>query len=101
MSPSGDLREAVRGLDRPQLIMLLSNSNQFEAHVKKLEELYPGIPSIGCIGMSYNTRIVEKGVGIIAYYDGVSVASNVLEHVSTMPVKYIRRLEQDVVKVND
>ena len=100
MSPSGDLREAVRGLDRPQLIMLLSNSNQFEAHVKKLEELYPGIPSIGCIGMSYNTRIVEKGVGIIAYYDGVSVASNVLEHVSTMPVKYIRRLEQDVVKVN-
>ena len=93
MSQSGNLQEAVRGLNNPQLIMLLSNSDQFEAHVKKLEELYPQIPSIGCIGMSYDTRIVEKGVGIIAFYDGVSATANVLEEVSVMPVKYIERLE--------
>ncbi len=96
MSQCGALKEAVRGLMRPQLIMLFSNGEQFEAHVKELEELFPGIPSIGCIGMSYDTRIVEKGVGIIAFSDGVSVAANVLEQVSTMPVKYIERLEQDV-----
>ena len=60
MSQRGDLREAVRGLSRPQLIMLMSNSQQFESHVKELEELYPGVPSIGCIGMCYDTRIVEK-----------------------------------------
>ena len=78
MSQSGDLKEAVRGLSNPQLIMLLSNSEQFEAHVKKLEELYPKVPSIGCIGMCYDTRVIEKGVGIIAFFGGVSVAANVL-----------------------
>lgn len=100
MSQSGDLQEAVRGLNAPQLIMLLSNSDQFEAHVKELEELYPQIPSIGCIGMSYDTRMVEKGVGIIAFYDGVSATANVLEEVSIMPVKYIERLEKDVHIIN-
>lgn len=100
MSQSGNLQEAVYGLNNPQLIMLLSNSEQFEAHVKKLESLYPNVPSIGCIGMSYDNRIVEKGVGIVAFYGGVTAAANVLEEAATMPVKYIKRLEQDVKNVN-
>ena len=99
MNQSGNLKEAARGLNNPQLIMLMSNQEQFETHVKELEKLYPGVPSIGCIGMSYDTRVVEKGVGIIAYTDGVDLAANVLEQVSTMPVKYIQRLERDVDKV--
>lgn len=99
MSKSGDLREAVQGLKNPQLIMLLSNSDQFEVHVKKLEELYPRVPSIGCIGMSYDTAVVEKGVGVIAFYDGVKAAANVLEEVSVMPVKYIERLQKDVKEI--
>lgn len=99
-SQNGNLKEAVRGLDSPQLILLMSNSEQFESHVRELEELYPQVPSIGCIGMSYDTGVVEKGVGIIAFSDGISAATNVLEHVSTMPVKYIERLETDVKKVN-
>lgn len=101
MSRRGELREAVQGLSRPQFIMLLSNKEQFEAHVRELEGLYPGVPSIGCIGMSYDTRmVVESGVGVIAFTDGVSAAANVLEQVSVMPVKYIRRLEQDVKKIS-
>lgn len=96
MSQNGNLEEAVRGLKDPQLIMLLSNNEQFETHVKKLESLFPNVPSIGCIGMSYDTRIVEKGVGVIAYYDGISAVTNVLEEVSVMPVKYIGRLQQDI-----
>lgn len=99
MSQSGNLQEAVRGLENPQFIMLMSNAGQFEMHVKKLESLYPHVPSIGCIGMSYDTRIVEKGVGVVAFYDGVSVTANVLEEVSVMPVKYIERLKQDVHKI--
>ncbi len=99
MSRSGDLKEAVRGLSSPQFIMLLSNDAQFEAHVKALEAIYPGIPSIGCIGMGYDTGIVEKGVAVIAFSDGVKATANVLEQVSVMPVKYISRLEQDVAKV--
>lgn len=100
MSQSGNLNDAVRGLNNPQLIMLFSNTDQFERHVKQLEALYPKVPSIGCIGMSYDNRIVEKGVGIVAFQDGISAAANVLEEVSTMPVKYIERLEQDVEKVD-
>ncbi len=100
MSQSGDLAAAVRGLDRPQFIMLLSNNAQFEAHVKTLESMYPGVPSIGCIGMSYDTRIVENGVGVVAFLDGISATANVLEEVSCMPVKYIDRLEKDLSKVN-
>ena len=100
MSQRGDLREAVRGLSNPQMILLMSNSSQFEQHVKELEELYPQIPSIGCIGMCYDTRVAEKGVGVVAFSSGVTAAANVLEQVSIMPVKYIRRLEDDLKKVN-
>ena len=80
MSQRGDLNEAVRGLSAPQFVMLFSNADQFEGHVRELESLYPGVPSIGCIGMSYDTRIVEKGVGVIAFF-GVSAAADVLEEV--------------------
>lgn len=99
MSQRGDLKEAISGLDNPQFIMLLSNNNQFDEHVKSLEKLYPGVPSIGCIGMGYDTSVVESGVAVIAFLDGVSAAANVLEQVSAMPVKYIRRLEEDLRKV--
>ncbi len=100
MSQSGDLTEAVSGLDNPQFIMLMSNGAQFETHVKALEKLYPGVPSIGCIGMSYDVSVVEEGVGVVAFLDGVEAAANVLQQVSSMPVKYIQRLENDVLKIN-
>ena len=74
MSQRGDLAEAASGLKNPQFIMLLSNADQFEEHVKSLEKLYPGVPSIGCIGMGYDTSVVESGVAIIAFTDGVSGA---------------------------
>lgn len=99
MSQRGDLDEALQGLRSPQFIMLFSNGNQFEDHVNALEKRFPGVPSIGCIGMSYQSRMVENGVGIIAFGDGVNAAANVLEGVSTAPVKYIQRLERDVQAV--
>ena len=99
MSQSGNLKEALRGLHSPQFIMLLSNQPQFEEHVKELERCFPGVPSIGCIGMSYQTQVVENGVGVIAFSDGVKAAAGVLEDVTTMPVKYIHRLERDVQAV--
>lgn len=99
-SRNGDLREALHGLSNPKLILLMSNSRQFETHVHQLESLYPHVPSIGCIGMSYDTNVVENGVGITAYSDGVEAAVNVLEQVSVMPVKYIKRLENDIVRIN-
>ena len=82
------LDEALRGLSSPQFIMLFTNDGQFEAHVEALEKRFPGVPSIGCIGMCYLTDVVEHGVGVIAYSDGVTAAANVLEEVSTAPVKW-------------
>ncbi len=99
MSCSGNLSEAVDRLENPQFIMLMSNNAQFETHVRALEKMYPGVPSIGCIGMSYDTSVVEEGVGIIAFVDGVTATANVLEQVSTMPIRYIERLEEDVRRV--
>ena len=99
MSQRGNLDEALQGLYQPQFIMLFSNNDQFERHVAELEKRFPGVPSIGCIGMSYRTGVVERGVGVVAFSDGVTAAANVLEGVSTMPVKYIHRLEQDMQTV--
>ena len=99
MSQNGNLREAANALTNPQFIMLLSNQTQFEQHVRELEQLFPGVPSIGCIGMSYDTKVVENGVGLIGFSDGVQATANVLEQVSTMPVKYISRLKDDLKKL--
>ena len=99
MSQRGNLDEALNGLRSPEFIMLLSNNDQFEAHVKALEQRFPGVPSIGCIGMCYQIGVVENGVGVIAFTDGVTATANVLEDVSTMPVKYIQRMERDMQAV--
>jgi hypothetical protein len=99
-SKQGSLKDALKGLETPKLMILFSNEKQFNEHVNELEVLAPGIPSIGCIGMSYGgENIVENGVSIIAFTDGVTVVANVLENASTMPVKYIGRMEDDIRKV--
>ncbi len=49
-SQSGNLQEAVSGLSNPQLILLMSNGEQFEEHVKKLEALFPKIPVLDVLG---------------------------------------------------
>ena len=99
MSQRGNLDEALSGLRNPEFIMLLSNNNQFEAHVMALEQRFPGVPSIGCIGMCYQLGVVENGVGVIAFSEGVTAAAGVLEEVSAMPVKYIQRMERDMQAV--
>lgn len=98
-SQRGNLREAVSGLRNPEFLMLMSNKDQFDAHVRELEQLYPGVPSIGCIGMSYSTRMVEHGVSVVAFQNGVKAAANVLLHASTMPVQYIDRVRRAMTDV--
>ena len=99
MSQNGTLSEAVKGISSPALLLLISNKEQFADHVAELESLFPGVPSIGCIAMSYDTRVVEHGVGVVAFSDGVKAVANVLEEASTMPVRYIGRLEQDLRRI--
>lgn len=101
ISRRGDLQEALREgkITSPALLVLLSSAERFEEHVSQLEAAFPGVPSIGCIGMSYSSQVIEKGVMVVAYTEGVTATANVLEQVSSMPVKYIRRLQQDLEKV--
>ena len=100
MSQRGSLDEALQGVYHPQFIMLFSTNDRFEEHVAALEKRFPGVPSIGCIGMGYQSGIVENGVAVAPFSEGVTAAANVLEQASTMPVKYIKRLEQDIQTVN-
>lgn len=95
-SKSGNLKEAVRTIKNPKLLILMSNANQFAAHVEELEHLYPGVPSIGCIGMCYDSEMIEKGVGVVAFTENVTAIANVIEQASVMPVRYIDRLENDI-----
>ena len=99
-STTSDLKQAISGLRNPQFLILMTGADRIEEHVKQLEELYPGVPSIGCIGMSYDSsKVNEQGVAVIAFTDGVEAVANVIENVSDMPVKYIGRLEEDIKKI--
>ena len=97
----GNLAQALSQINAPKLLLLMSNSEQFEQHVEELERYFPGVPSIGCIGGSYGgqTVVADNGVAVIAMEGNLSVVTNVLEQASTMPVKYIGRLEEDINKV--
>ena len=94
------MAEAVRGLSSPKLIILLGNADAFEEQVAKLEESFPGVPSIGCIAMGYHQRVVEKGVAIVGFEEGCTVAAGILEKVSSMPARNIGRLETDIRTVS-
>lgn len=100
---SGNLAQAISEITAPKLLLLMSNNEQFEQHVEELERHFPGVPSIGCIGGSYGgqTVVADNGVAVIAMEGNLSVVTNVLEQASTMPVKYIGRLEEDINKVAD
>ena len=99
MSTSG-VDDAARGLNSPKLIIMMSNPDAFEKNVKRLEEKFPGVPSIGCVAMGYSQKVMEKGVAIVGFTDGVTAAANILENVSSMPARHIERLEKDVDKVS-
>lgn len=98
-STSGNLSDAVKNLNNPKLILLMSNPKQFEQHVLELEQKFPGVPSIGVIDMCYDDKVTEEGVGITAYTEGVCAAADVLEEVSVMPAKYIKRMEMAIDSV--
>ncbi|MDC7293265.1 hypothetical protein NXH67_07030 [Butyrivibrio sp. DSM 10294] len=98
-NPQCNVSDAVRGLSSPRLIVFTCSEDGFDKAVADIEKAYPGVPSIGCIGMGYDSAIQEKGVSVMAFSEGVTVATGVLEGVSTMPARHIARLEKDLEKV--
>lgn len=77
----GNLTQLLNGINAPKLLLLMSNERQFEQHVKELDERFPGVPSIGCVGGSYGGSVVvaDNGVAVIAMEGNLTVVTNVLE----------------------
>lgn len=98
-NPQCNVSDAVRGLSSPRLIVFTCSEDGFDKAVADIEKTYPGVPSIGCVGMGYDSAIQEKGVSVMAFSEGVTVATGVLEGVSTMPARHISRLEKDLEKI--
>lgn len=96
---SCDVKGAVSGLTSPKLIVFTCSEEGFDKAVDDMERLYPGIPSIGCVGMGYDSAIQEKGVSVMAFSDGVVATAGILDGVSTMPARHIKRLENDIESV--
>lgn len=101
-SLSGNLKEAVYGLNEPKFIILFSKEEYFEKHVRELEKMYPEIPSIGCVGTSYTGNIYngDDGCSIIAYSDNVEVVTGILSDIEQTPVFKIRELDENMKKIN-
>ncbi|WP_026527302.1 FIST signal transduction protein [Butyrivibrio sp. VCD2006] len=98
-SSSGSVADATRGLSSPKLIIFTGEANKFDSIVAEIEAKYPGVPSIGCVGMGYDSAIQETGITITAFTEGVKVKTGVLESVSKMPARHIQRLEKDIEEV--
>ncbi len=98
-SATGALKEALKGITAPKLLVMTSTAALFDTHVKELEAAFPGVPSIGCIAMGYDKKVNEKGVSITAFTEKISVRAGVLEQVSKKPARYIDRLKEDISQV--
>ena len=98
-SSAGSVAEAAKGLNAPKLIIMTATADYFEKSVNDLENLYKGVPSIGCIAMGYDRKVTEKGVTVTAFTEGVTVAAGVLEGVSAAPARCISRLQEDLSRI--
>lgn len=97
---SGNLTKVTENITQPDALILLTTAELLESHVAELEKAFPGVPSIGGIAMSYGgTHTIEQGVTVISLY-GTDCAADVMEQLSTMPVKYISRLKKAIEKTN-
>lgn len=99
MSKTGNIKEAISTIasSKPSALVFSTTEEKLAEHAKELAEAFPGVPSIGGVGQSYgNKNTNENGVTVIALCDGITALGNVIEEVSVMPVKYIKRLENDI-----
>ena len=98
-SSAGNLSMATANIKNPEALILMTSVDNFKTHVKELANMYPNVPSIGGIGISYaGQSATEKGVTVIGLYDVVASAG-AIEELSTMPLKYIKRLDASIREV--
>ena len=99
MSKTGNIKEAISAIAnaKPAALIFVTAEEKLAEHAKELAEAFPDVPSIGAAGQSYGNKTTnENGVTVIALCDGIAAVGNVVEELSVMPVKYIKRLETDI-----
>ncbi|MCR4717829.1 MAG: hypothetical protein K5656_11690 [Lachnospiraceae bacterium] len=97
-SNSGNLSEAIRQISSPDLLIMLSNGDQFRQHVQELAAKFPNVPTIATTGHFYAETIKEGGVAVVAM-TGVKASAGVLRDVSTIPVRDIADFEKNLQAV--
>lgn len=99
-SKCGDVKEATSGLSNPKVIfMMVGNGERFGACVAELEQLFPGVPSIGCIANGYTKEMHDEGVTIIAFTEGIVASVGILRNVTTAPVKDIASFNEKLSSI--
>ncbi|MCR4947115.1 MAG: hypothetical protein K5929_09270 [Lachnospiraceae bacterium] len=98
-SDRGDLQEALRGIGKPDAIIMISNGKQFEQHVRELNAALPDVPSIAGTGHFYGSTVKEGGVGLIAL-SGVNAVAGVMNYATTMPVHDVGALQKNVSSIS-
>ncbi len=98
-SDTGNLEELYTNIDKPSLILMISNEKQFKEHVEQIQKDYPDIPCIGTTAIYYNRTCVEGGVALTIFED-VDVVTGVLRYASTMPAVDINSLKKNMEEVN-
>lgn len=99
-SASGDLSEVTALIQNPTLLILFTTEENFEKHVRELEETFPNVPSIGTIGSSYaGTQYTETGVTVVAFSESIKAIANVIPNLSKTPVKYIKQISDELIKI--
>lgn len=99
-SAKGNLHEALRGLMDPKFIILcVTDKSHLKEYAQELEEAFPMVPSIGCVGKGYSgNTVVEEGLIVTAFTGEVSAVNGVLTHVTTMPMRDVLEFEKQVKK---
>lgn len=95
ISEVGDLKQAVSGFSKPDLLVIIdSDKERFSENVAELEEMYPGVPSIGCVGQSYGgMKVMENGLLVVSLSGDIQVAAGILTNIGNMPMKRIKQFE--------
>lgn len=101
MSETGNLQQATSGLSNPDMLVIIdSDKDRFRKGVAELEEMFPRVPSIGCVGQFYGgNQAMESGLIVIGFCGNIKAAAGILTNVSIMPMERIKQFEKALDEV--
>lgn len=99
-SRSGDVAQATKGnVVNPRLVIFFCGKQYAESVAAEVEKAFPGVPSIGCVGMCYaGKEVYEDGLLVIGF-EGVEAVTGVVDHVGKMPLASIESFQKDVQRI--